>query len=191
MTHPRSSWLPGSVKATSQRLHWLSAGLGIVVVGASAFLLLGQPMESVSRLGAHRTGDQELPMALRQDAGASVAGRMRVLTGVNGETFAPGAGFAMSEELLPHGDTRNIAPAALEDVSDASCLTVTTEDGKKLSFRILGVRPEAKAKPANAAPEVELAIAGCAHNGKAVAKAVIEPDATPAAKNTAVPERSL
>jgi len=189
MTHIRSSWLSNSAQATSRRLHWLAAGIGLLASAACAAVLFSQPFGTRLQVAMEGAGGGASFGKASGGLEASGPGAIQMLAGISGETFASGVSYAGLPET--HSDRRapNVAPVLLEELSEASCLTVTAKTGQTFSFRILGVDPDAPPYEAHA-PKIELAIAGCANNGEPVVKAVIEHDAPPVAKDLA-PERSL
>jgi hypothetical protein len=193
MTHFSSSWISNSAQATSRRLHWLAAGIGLLASGACTLALFSQPFGTRLQVAMNGAGDGS---SISKAIGAlstpvdSRPGQIQMLAGIGGETFASGAGYPALQEMIPDQRAPNIAPVLWEELSEASCLTVTAKSGQIYSVRILGVHSASPAQQGEAAPKIELAIAGCAKNGESVAKAVIEQDAQPVRKDLA-PEHSL
>jgi hypothetical protein len=193
MTHISSSWLSNSAQATSRRIHWLAAGIGLLASAACAAVLFSQPFGTrlqVAMDGAGHGSSFGKSIGASRGAQDNRPGAIQILAGIGGETFASGAGYAGLQDM--HSDQRapNVAPVLWDELSEASCLTVTAKTGQTFSFRILGVSPASPAHEGAQAPKIELAIAGCANNGESVVKAVIEQDTPPVARDLA-PERSL
>jgi hypothetical protein len=143
-------------------------------------------------LGLAASGSRDIPFAQLFGANAGAAARQgtKVLAGVGGETFAPGANRVAMDEIVPDSAAANVKPVAWERLSGGGCMTVTTKSGQSYSFRVQGARPAA-AKDANIGrTAVELAIAPCAENAETVVKAVIVP-APEAPHKPASAERSL
>lgn len=193
MTQISSSWLSNSAQATSRRMHWLAAGIGLLASAACAAVLFSQPFGTRLQVAMEGAGGgASFGKAIGASGGldASGPGAIQMLAGISGETFASGVSYAGLPETLLDRRAPNVAPVLLEDLSEASCLTVTAKTGQTFSFRILGVSPASPAHEGAHAPKIELAIAGCANNGESVVKAVIEHEAPPVAKDLAS-ERSL
>lgn len=194
MTIFRSSWLSASVHATSSHLHWLALGLGLAASAFFGVAILGQPSGPNLSSADNGQGDfaHFLPALLTETASEGQPYQTtHFLNSISGETFAPGASYAAATDLLPQDRPDNIAPVMWDELSDtASCLTVTTKNGETFSFRILGIDPTPSAGANKSEPAVNLAVAACSSRGKFIEKAVIEPDATPAAKS-ATSARSL
>lgn len=173
----------GSAKV--RRLFWAMLGaLGGALCSAALFAGAGQ-IQLVLLDHAWQTAAAAAPsqraFGLLPD---SKFVRARVLGGVSGEIFAPGAegrGAAVSGN--------NISPVAWDRLSAGNCITLTTQSGQMLSFRIVGTRAAGDQKDMNTLPEIDLAVTACSGAGEPVAKAVIEPAKPPV--EDAVAQRTL
>ncbi len=106
----------------------------------------------------------------------------KLLSGIGGQTFAPGARQTSSAEAELQQIVPNISPVAWDRLPAGDCITVTAKSGQTFSFRILGARPVGKPEQGDSLPKIELAVSGCADMGEPVAKAVIQPINPPAPK---------
>lgn len=194
MALPGLSWLIGSAGAASGRVHWLAAGAGLLSTTVCGAVILNQPLGTILQAsGAGESGAAvvEPLFGVTDERQSRLPGRIQFLTGINGEISASERHLAGDEILSETGRSKlPIALAALDGLPPSNCLTVTTKNGEKFSFRILGVHPQTGTETGKAMAELELAIASCSNIGDSVSKAVIASDAPPAAKR-ATPERSL
>jgi|SRR5688572_2589153 hypothetical protein len=158
------------VQAASRNLHWLSLAGGLAATALCAAILLESPGGLTVMLEPQGQGRVFATGPLDRD------GSTETLSGIAGETFAPGATVTASEDIVLSADGRDLAKVVLEDGAERRCLTVTTANGQIVSFRILGVRPSQDGQKADS-DKVELAISACARNGQSAVKAVMEPEA--------------
>jgi hypothetical protein len=163
--------------AASAPMPWLALGLGVSAVSLCAAAIA---LFSVTPTMGAADG-RSAPFA---DAFAVPAAQEQVtklLSGIGGETFAPGAcSTATADIVLPH-NTMDVAPVAWDRLSAGDCITVTSKSGQAFSFRIDGARPTAQPNAADA-PKIELIVTACGTIGEPVAKAVIQPTIPPAPK---------
>lgn len=150
---------------------WLFALCGAVSGGfaIAALAYFGSASAVSHHVALHDApGPVALAFGLPNDAA-----RPRMLSGIAGETLAA-AELRPSKptpEAIP--DTEILSPAAWNRLSAGDCIALTTESGKKLSFRIVGAR-NAEADNATASQNIDLAVSACAPGSDAVLKAVIE-----------------
>ncbi|WP_088342802.1 MULTISPECIES: hypothetical protein [Rhodomicrobium] len=185
LTRATSLRTPDAAPSTKRRLPWLPLGVGLFAGCLSAGVIAGSPNSLMLGLGlsdGDNAGATLFGAALRDD---SLAQPLKVLSGVSGETFVPGAPKpAVTAEAEAVTPAPNVAPVGWDRLSGGGCMTVTTKNGQTFSFRILGARPGAApaAKPAEDLPKVDLAITACPATGEPIAKAVIEPTEAPVRK---------
>lgn len=120
----------------------------------------------------------------------NASGGTKVLNGVAGETFAPGARRVAAVEIETLAEDPNIAPVAWDRLSAGDCISVTAQSGQTLSFRIVGARPTGPAPEAGGSPKIDLVVTTCADKGEPVTKASIQPTTPPEPKAPRA-ERSL
>jgi hypothetical protein len=192
MAPPRLLQLSSLIRLAALQFHWFVLGFGAIASAVSAIAILAQPSALSFSNGTDAASDYRQFLRFRAGATEHVVASepARVLAGISGEVSTRGenriAGLDTSSERLDE----NVAPVVWNELSDAaSCLTVKTKTGETFSFRVLGLKARTSDKTLSEGT-ANLAIAPCANNGAFVEKAVIEPDAASARKET-VPARSL
>jgi hypothetical protein len=143
----------------TRHLHWFAAAFGVTASAACAGFLMTNPIGTPRALG---------------DAAASW-GAVDHIPGVSGTTYGVAAKDAQPDQIIDPA-AKPAQPVAWNEVDTPGCLTVTTDSGQKLSFRISGYRA-----PKDAAPEepvkIDLAVKACTQSSNQVVNAVFEPDA--------------
>jgi hypothetical protein len=170
MMHSEPSWPTYLVNFPSRNLHWFIAGIGVLASFGCGAFLLSHPFGAPSRISA----------AVNAAAHQASAG---LIGGIAGTTFAAATPQSQGDEIVTPRGALPVQPVVWNKVSTPGCLTVTTENGQKLSFRINGYRPAAKPAAGKTAPTYDLAVSTCTQTGDAVVNAVIEPDAADANLN--------
>lgn len=173
---------------------WLSIGIplsALSMCGAVFAFVSAQPGQDLSGAGwpASAKGQSLSDAFGAAQAPADTMGRRpaKLLSGIGGQTFTPGARQTALAEAELQQTVANIAPVAWDRLPAGDCITVTVKSGQTFSFRILGARPVGKPEQVEDLPKIELAVSGCADLGEPVAKAVIQPTnpPTPKAENAA------
>ena len=190
-----SSQSPDSDTFSSRSTHWLSIGIplsAIALSGAVFAVISEQPGQIVPDAGwTAGSRGASLSEAFGAAPPAEVTRRpAQLLSGIGGQTFAPGARPNSLAEAELHQIAPNITPVAWDRLSAGDCITVTIKSGQTFSFRILGARSVGKPEQADNLPKTELSVSGCADMGEPVVKAVIQPT-NPHAAKAENPARSL
>lgn len=173
---------PDAAPSHKRRLPWLTLGVGLFAGCLGAGVIAASPDSVLLGFGldADESGTTLFGAAPQDDSRTQP---LKILAGVSGETFALGAPKAVPADAAETGTPApNVAPVAWDRLHAGGCMTVTTNTGQTFSFRILGARPGAAAKPAEDLPKIDLAITACSATGEPVAKAVIEPTQAPIGK---------
>ena len=164
----------------------ISIALSAFMVCSAVFALVSaQPGEVLSGAGwsaSQKSASFSEAFGATPASPETIRHTAKLLSGIGGQTFLPGARQnALTEAELPQ-ILPNIAPVAWDRLSAGDCITVTAKSGQTFSFRILGARPVGKPEQADNLPRIELSVTGCADMGEPVAKAVIQPTTPPAPK---------
>lgn len=161
------------LNSPARHLHWFAATFGVMACFACAAFLISNPI-GTSQPWPHATGWKTVGQA----------------PGLSGTTFSLLENQVSSDQIVGT-EARQMQPAAWNDIATPGCLTVTTENGQKLSFRINGYRTAAQEKQ-DASIKVDLAVTACSQSSKKVVNAVFEPDASDTVmKNVPAAERNL
>lgn len=179
MTAP-TSWPKRILRLPSRNFHWVAASSGVLASLFCGAYLLSHP------LGTALTAPSSAESAAAQNSIAH-------LPGVSGTTFAAMSLELKGDEIIvdERGAPQMTSPVAWNELSGPGCLTVTTENGNKLSFRIHGYRPASKPDGSKPGPAFDLAVRACTQTGDGIVNAVIEPDAADTGRDPVASERSL
>ena len=157
----------------TRHLHWFAAAFGVTASVACAGFLMTNP------IGTPRGhGD-----------GATSWGAVDHISGVSGTTYGVAAKDARPDQIIDPA-AKPAQPVTWNEVETPGCLTVTTDSGQTLSFRISGYRASTDAvheKPI----KIDLAVKACTQSGNDVVNAVFEPDAAEADVKRDLAEREL
>lgn len=143
--------------------HWYAAAAGMAASVICAGFIFASPLGEPASSNAAAAHDNNNLLRLTTLAGA---------------TFNPAAGTAPgagASEEAEQGE--NVHRAGWREAASPGCLTITTEDGEKLSFRISGYKPGHQGGKVGAKSSIELSVSSCAKHGKTVIDAIFEPDA--------------
>lgn len=143
----------------ARHLHWFAAAFGVMASLACAGFLISNP------IGAPQ------PWTL-----AKSWERVGQTPGLSGTTFNLSDNQTSGDQIVG-ADTTQAQPATWNEIGTPGCLTVTTENGQKLSFRIKGYRT-ASQEGQGAPVKVDLAVAACSQSTRQIVNAVLEPDAS-------------
>ena len=142
-----------------RHLHWFAAAFGVTASCACAGFLIFNPIGTP-----------------QSQTVAESWGQVSHIPGLSGTTFALSDNRTASDQIVG-ADATPAQPAAWNEIATPGCLTVTTENGQKLSFRIKGYRTADEAGQ-DAPVKVDLAVTACTQSSKQVVNAVLEPDAS-------------
>ncbi len=162
----------GRLDNTTRHLHWFAAAFGVTASFACAGFLISNP------IGA----PQSKPFVASWDAVGHIPG-------LSGTTFKIAQKPAQTDQIVDANAT-SAQPVTWNEIETPGCLTVTTETGQKLSFRIKGYRAPTDA--GHEAPmKVDLSVTACSQSSKQVVNAVFEPDASETVIKSTSAERNL
>ncbi len=170
---------------------WVYAIGGVIAGGCAAFGVYagtGPASGLLIDMAWNRAASGNSSLAFHMQTGLSDT---QILNGVSGEAFdSSSAGLKLADlTRATLKSTSELSPLAWDRLSAGDCISLTTESGQKLSFRIVGTRhAETSASASGRTPNIDLAITACAPSSDAVLKAVIE--SKPEGKQSAV-QRSL
>ena len=172
---------------------WLSIGIALSALsmcGAVFAFVAAQPGQDLSGAGwlaSAKGASLSYAFGAAQPSADTMRRPAKLLSGIGGQTFTPGARQTALAEAELQQTVPNIAPVAWDRLPAGDCITVTVKSGQTFSFRILGARPVGKPEQVDDLPKIELAVSGCADMGEPVAKAVIQPTnpSAPKAENAA------
>ena len=159
----------------SRQIHWYSAGLGIAASAMCGAFLLANPPGFSAGASGKQTGFEAV----------------KVLNSVSGTTYAAAASPTNDIELAGPATVEAFQPVAWNAIAAPGCMTLTLDNGEKLSFRIHGYRLAGERRETEPGETYDLAVRACSQTGNAVVRAVIEPEAADRAPKPAVPEQSL
>lgn len=149
----------------ARHLHWFAAAFGVTASAACASFLILNP------IGTPRETSW---------------GTLDRISGVGGTTFRVTAKDVQPDQIIDPA-AKPAQPVTWNQVETPGCLTVTTETGQTLSFRISGYRAPEDA----ASDKVDLAVKACTQSSNRVVKAVYEPDAAETGVKREVAEHEL
>lgn len=152
----------------ARHLHWFAAAFGVTASVTCASFLIANP------IGAPRETSW---------------GTIDRISGVSGTTYRVAAKDARPDQIIDPA-AKPAQPVAWNEVETPGCLTVTTETGQTLSFRISGYRASDKAAPEEPI-KIDLAVKACTQSSNQVVNAVFEPDAGEADVKRDLAEREL
>ena len=172
------SWPIRILTASSHQIHWFAAAAGLAASTVCMGFLLNNPLGAPSR-------------AMVMTDNPTAESRIAVLPGLSGTTYRVAQHQAEGDKIVGSNTAATAQPVGWSEFAIPGCLTVTSENGQKLSFRIKGYRASAKADGDAGSPTIDLAVSDCTQSGKAVVKAVFEPDAAETVLKSAATEHHL
>jgi hypothetical protein len=156
----------------TRHLHWFAAAFGVTASVACAGFLMTNP------IGTPRTHDA-----------ATSWGAVEHISGVSGTTYGVATKDARPDQIIDPA-AKPAQPVTWNEVETPGCLTVTTETGQMLSFRISGYRASKDAAPEKPV-KIDLAVTACTQSSNQVVNAVFEPDAAETGVKRDLAEREL
>ncbi|MBX2806209.1 MAG: hypothetical protein KTR19_09570 [Hyphomicrobiales bacterium] len=162
----------GKLHGSTRHLHWFAAAFGIMASCACAAFLISSPIGT----------PQFQTLASSWDD-------LDRISGLGGTTFNVTRQRAMADQIIDP-DAKPAQNAAWNQIETPGCLTVTTENGQKLSFRIEGYRA-ASDKSKQAPVKVDLSVSACTQSSTKVVNAVLEPDESDTTTKAHLSEHSL
>lgn len=177
-----------------RQLSWLTCAAAAMTLSAFAVIIYGS-----SGAAQNMLLNQALTAAAKdREAGQSFAmtasSSAKILAGISGEALpsnpALGAPVADTELVGTMGIFHeHVAPAGLGHVTANDCITLTTQTGQTISFRIVGAHA-GKAKGQGALPQLDLEVTACSDADHPISKAHVEPVSAPVEK-TIKPQQNL
>lgn len=183
----------GSACGGIRRFPWLTFSAVAMTISAFAVIIYGSSGVAQNMLLNHALEAAAKDRAAGQ-AFAMAASSAKVLAGISGEAVpssAPHGGpLADTEILRADGPLHHhVAPAGLSHLTADDCITLTTQTGQALSFRIVGVHA-GKTKEQDSLPQLDLEITACTDTGNTISKARVEPISAPVEKGSG-PQQNL
>jgi hypothetical protein len=163
----------GRLGNPTRHLHWFAAAFGVTASVACAGFLITNPIGTPRTLGTAATS----------------WGTVDHISGVSGTTYGVAAKDARPDQIIDPA-AKPARPVTWNEVETPGCLTVTTDTGQTLSFRISGYRASTDAAPEEPV-KIDLAVAACTQSSNQVVNAVFEPDSAETAAKRDLAEREL